>query len=699
MKIYKYITKLLTLTALVSLLCFSFTSCDKDNSDGETILHVFGPSPALRGGQISFIGLNLDKISSITLPQGIEINQFDTISSDLIKLTVPQEAQPGKVTLTTNSGDVITTMTELTFSEPISITSCLPTTVKAGDELTIKGDYLNNVKSVIFSDNVEVSDFVSSSRKEIVVIVPAEARTGKIRVSNGAEIPIEVYNDEVTTVVAPALNIIAPKLIKAGSEATLTGTDFDLVSKIIFAGDKEVTDFSINDDNTIITVTVPVDAQDGVVTLVAKSGLMIESSDEFEMKVPSEVVIQEAVLKNGEEFNLVGIDMDLVSSLMFGDVEATIISSDETSLVATVPDVANSLTITLNTQALKTVELTVPAYVKPVITSMSPLEFTAGESFMITGTDLDLVRQVLFNDAPDPVEVSPVSSTELEVVSPKAATSGTITLVTVNGDNIVSTDALTINAANVPVITSMTELVKPGAMMIINGSKLNLVEDIIFQDGVKATKYGTRSAELIEVYVPEEAAKGKVTLTLKAFDGKEVVSKVFTISGTDPVIDESYVFFNFTDKGSWWGGYGSTENDPALSLDGTSYFRVNATLPGGWNDFFWRNGKNGLKTDGVTVEDWAVKIDVNVLGSTTMPLRVRFKGASGDFWAVTSGLENRGGWYTITIPLTQFVDGDGHGTNHMTSVDDIDQDFGMATDSDPGELNICIDNLRFEKIN
>jgi hypothetical protein len=175
------------------------------------------------------------------------------------------------------------------------------------------------------------------------------------------------------------------------------------------------------------------------------------------------------------------------------------------------------------------------------------------------------------------VNVEPSSSTSFVVNVPTDATSGIVKFVTVNGTEISSPSELTVTEADIPVITSIPASAKPGQLLVIQGTKLNLVESVIFQNNVKATQFGTRSATLLEVYVPENAAKGAVTLKLITFAGKEV-SVPITISGTDPITDPSYVFFDFDGKNSWWGSYGKVENDPALSLSG-NYFRINQDLP------------------------------------------------------------------------------------------------------------------------
>jgi len=127
------------------------TSCEgKEEEDTKVVLQSFGPMPIARGAELKFIGLNLDKVTSVVLPNDITITTFTKKEPTLLTLTVPQEAMPGYVTLKTPDGD-ITTKTTIGFSEPISIASFTPATVKAGDVLTITGDYLNLVSEVILS--------------------------------------------------------------------------------------------------------------------------------------------------------------------------------------------------------------------------------------------------------------------------------------------------------------------------------------------------------------------------------------------------------------------------------------------------------------------------------------------------------------------------------------------------------------------
>jgi hypothetical protein len=159
----------------------------------------------------------------------------------------------------------------------------------------------------------------------------------------------------------------------------------------------------------------------------------------------------------------------------------------------------------------------------------------AGSELTVNGNDLDLIRKVIFSSAAKTVNVEPSSSASFVVNVPTDATSGIVKFVTVNGTEILSPSELTVTEADIPVISSIPSSIKPGQLLIIQGTKLNLVESVIFQDNVKATQFGTRSATLLEVYVPENAARGTNNINLITFNGKTVTVSV-NIMATDPIL-------------------------------------------------------------------------------------------------------------------------------------------------------------------
>ena len=680
-----------------------FMGCDKSDTDNTIILDSFGPSPALRGGDLRFIGNNLNEVKAVvftglTPGSTVEVTDITIVNIHEIKVVIPQDAGPGIVTLKTAQKD-ITTITPLTFSEPIEISKITPTSIKAGETLTIEGDYLNLIMEVIFFDNVvvEADDFLpGQSRKKLQVVVPAEAQTGKIILSNGEEIPIEVYSESEINVVLPSITAFSPEIIKPGKEIKISGKDLELTKSIMFSGDKEVGDFTINDDFTEITLVTPEDIQDGTFKLIAKSTVEIESTKPLATVMPSELAVAPKIVKNGDDLIITGKDLDLVSIIKFNELEAEITTKSETEITVAVPETANSTVATL--VALSTKEVNTPefSYIKPEITSLSPTTLMAGTDLTVNGTDLDLIRLVRFPSAMNDVEVEPSSSTSFVVTVPADATSGNATFITVNETEVTSSVTLTITPADIPIITESSASIKPGQLLVIEGTKLNLVESVIFQNGIKATQFGTRSATLLEVIVPDNAKKGANNIELVTFAGKTVTITV-TISGTDPVVDPSLMIYDFEGglaNDGRWGGIGG-EGDPSDALSG-KYYEITAS---NWGTGYWWFAENWMTHPSVTKSDHVVKMDIrlrNDIPAASAEVRLLLSGKAVNFLPYLLDGDNwstGGDWKTITIPLTAWTD-------LANPTPASGGDWGIATwVNESNFTGFCVDNIRYEKIN
>lgn len=679
------------------------TSCNKDDQDSQIVLKSFGPSPALRGGDLKFIGNNLDQVTSIILPDNLAVTAFKTKTPELIVVEVPQATIDGKITLKTPQGDIVT-KTLLKISEPITITSITPETVRPGEVISIKGTYLNLVRAAIFAKNKTVLNFVSQSAGELTVTVPLDAQTGIVVLSNGKEDPILVESQSALNIALPDISQISPNPVKAGSLLTITGTNLDLTRDLIFGGGKKVTEF-VSKSRTKLEATVPADARDGKIKLVCASEVTVESATDLVMAIPSISEIVPNPVKNGATLTVNGTDLDLVTQVTFGGGKSGVIQSGTaTELKVKVPADATAGPVSFATAAGKSVSSVDLALVIPAITSLNPLELKANASLTITGTDLDLVVKVVFTGG-NTINLNSPGETEIIVTVPSGTLSGPVKVITSNNSEITSSESLTIIASNVPLITNMPLTMKPGQMITLEGEKLDLLTDVIFPVDVKATMFGVKTATLLEVVVPLNVTKGKGKIRFVTKDNEFSESPEVMISGVDPVKDPTLVYFNFDNLGSWWGDAGAAENDPALSLDGTNYWRVNKSC-NGWTGLFWRNGKNDFPADriGTDVAQYVVKFDINILEPMTAgQLRLRFNGQEGDFWYLwapwaESGSFKTDGWITVTIPITDFRDQWGGGTNQPTDLSKVDADFGMAFDGGASLVNICLDNIRFEKL-
>ncbi len=702
---------------LVAISCFLFaTACEKADdvntnqlASGDVTLESFGPCPIPRGAELRIIGTNLDRVEAIILPGTGSVNDIKRISNNEIRIIVPQTAEEGPIKLKTGSNE-ISSITNLTFEETILISKISPLSVKAGDVIKVEGDYLNLIAEIIFAEDVHVpaENFKSQSREAIEVAVPVETQTGKIIVSDGADIipdasgefgiPIWVYSEDELTVTLPSVTSFSPETIRAGSILTITGKDFDLVESIQFGGDKAAESFTVNEDKTSITVTVPMDAQDGTVVLTAFSGVEVAGGKPLIMVVPTISAIAPNPVKNGAVLTVTGKDLDLISQVMFGgEKEGTIAEGGTaTEIKVNIPEDAVSGAVTFTTLAGKTVTSAVLNFVLPVITDINPTTILAGASITITGSNLDLVKKIIFGGNTEGI-IASQTETSIEVQSLSNSLSDIIVLVTSNGTEVKSTQEITINS-DLPIISSMPGQVKPGAKMTIEGTKLNLVESITFEDNAKAIKYGIRSETIIEVYVPDHAKKGRVTLTLNTFDGKTVISSEFKVVGTDPIVDPSLVIDDFENHNghdaTWdnWGGNIDYNTDE----ENNHYIQLHSGISG----WAWLYGCNHQSSRGnfpsiANPDDYVLKLDLRVTGNYESGVMFAF---SFGGWSGTTSLlsaqdnyTTNGEWMTVTIPMSSIWT--------AGAINGASGDWGMSLNGGtiPVGVEISIDNVRFEQ--
>lgn len=473
----------LCLAGALLLTGVSFTSCLKgDDVDtnqyvGGISLNVFGPSPVARGGELRFFGSGMNQVTAVVIPGCADITDINVISDREIRITVPQEAQPGLVTLRTPNGD-ITTKTELTFTEPISIENFTPATVLPGDELTIEGEYLNLIHEVIFADDVTVTeeDFITHERNMIKLLVPEEAQTGQIILSDGEELPNLIYSEEDLVVTLPSVETVVNKEnAKPGDVVEINGENLDLVRQMLMPDGTEV-EFTVTSP-TAIEFILPENASDGDVVVIPASGVKVTVAH-LTMAVPTNLVATPASdLRGGDEIVLTGLNLDVVTSLSFPGVAENVqpASLSEKELTVVMPEAAQSGSLILNTKSGKQVSIVIET-LKPLVGSYNPSSIPAGESLLINGQNLDLVASVTFGGG-QTVAVSSSSASQLSVSVPMEAETGNIVLNMYNGETV-EAPSLTVTKPQCCYVMNLPEKVDAGALLeleVANRDKLTQV--------------------------------------------------------------------------------------------------------------------------------------------------------------------------------------------------------------------------------
>ena len=571
--------------SVMALLGLSLTACSNDDDlgtnqyQGGVSLNVYGPSPVMRGGMLRFLGSNLDQVSEVIIPDGISVTNIQVVQAGVpseIRVTVPKDGPvPGLVTLVTNTGQRITTKTELNYEEGIEITS-FPASAMPGDVIKIEGDYLNLIYSMAFADNVIIgeSDFVSHSRYAIEVRVPDEAKTGKLEFYTAdltvidkskveyqiiqSETAIEIGLPTVTSIkgrnsAEPMGNITC----KAGETILIYGSYLNIVKDVTIGGVSA--NYIQYVEGKGISCMLPMEAPDGDIVLVCKSGVEVPIGTVTTVK-PSECVATPNPVKAGQALTIKGKDMITVSSVVFptildganpdgGEIQV----SDDKVVVMSVPDVAvegNLLLVMANGMSVE-----VPfTLVKPTATAYNVNPASAGSPLQITGTNLDLVKSVTFgetaNDA-DKFEVS-ADGTKITVTIPMDGLSGKPQLNLANG-TFVEGPELAVNEAVFCYFTELPGLddeLKAGdsfTLPVANGDKLTGVEI----NGEKCQYVLTNNNQLI-IGIPNTAKKGskvrlissngEITYTFDFIPNTEVTTVLWTGQAiADDWKDQPYV--------------------------------------------------------------------------------------------------------------------------------------------------------------
>lgn len=631
--------KIFNISALLAMCLMILAGCqeemvstDQYAEDGVT-LKAFGPSPVMRGGELRFLGTNLDKVVEVLIPGVDPITEITVVKSGIpseIRVTVPKDGpEPGFVTLKTADGKEIVTKTLLTFSEPIVIESLTPASVAPGETLTIKGDYFNLIHEVIFAEGVLVSekDFKKHDRYEIQVVVPVEARTGVVGLGDLDELNNEdpelfanvIYSEEELVVAQPEVTKMEAPRYKAGETVKITGKNFQYVEALNLPGAAAV-EFTKNAANTEITFVLPAAAQDGEAVLVAKSGVEVVAG-KYETVVPTELAAAPQPVKAGATLTITGKDIDLVTGINFPGKDGVEFQPAE-AITLTVPEEAydsvydkesdknNPAPIVLNMANGKSVTV---AYtlVKPVVTEL-PASASAGSDMTITGTDLDLVKSVTFGGDLK-VDVAAVDGT-ITVAVPTTAETGALKLNLANGTSV-ETESVTIDK---PVACYITEL--PGADQEINGGQVLIVP---VANGDKLTGVQVNGEDVnfllnetdLYITIPRLAKAGTVLKLISSNGAVEYVIDCIPATITNTVLWTGE--FNIGNWGGMqdlaWGGYDWSSID--LSV-GAQSLVFDVTL-NDWGENWWqmqlRHGQDwGQLPEAVQVEFTAGQTQVIV---------------------------------------------------------------------------------------
>ena len=577
-KILKY-----SLLAALGLLMAATTGCKKSELDTDQFngfsLAAIAPNPVMRGGELRLVGGGLENATAVQFAGGVSVTDITVVKSGAqseIRVLVPMEGpEVGKVTVVGNDGRKASTRFDLTFSEPIEIDSFTPGEVLSGDVITFKGEYLNDVKEIIFTGSDSfATEFVSQSRHELKVVVPANAISGPVILSDVNEleddtsIPNHIYTKTDLVVGDPTVVKAEKAIYKSGDVIFVEGAHLDMIENVALPQVEEVT-FEVADDAKGIKFNLPPTATDGHIILTSYAGVEFDAG-EIETVTVRDLAVKSLAederFKGGSEVEITGEDLNLVTKVEFTNSAEGSWYFSEDKIIAIQPVDAKDGPVTVTLDSGKKAYSEDIEVVKPEIRDMEYFdEYVAGKTVVtVRGEDLDLVVDVTIGDKKQgfiPCEYELITDefgyTDVKVAIPEQAYSGPITFTSAAGYET-STPEITITYDMAVAVQFTSPSFGLGNDISIKGKNLLQIEQV-FVKGKKVTSFGLRADDAMTFAIPEGVGPGVYRLAFVLTDGSELTWPVpFEITAP---FTETFYWEGNEDLGSW-------SNQPYLGGDG-----------------------------------------------------------------------------------------------------------------------------------
>ena len=540
----------------------------------------------------------------------------------------------------------------------VKLLSFGPTGARHGDTLRFIGANLNKVTEVDFTGTnavVKQADFKQQTAELILLIVPQSAERGYVtlKTPEGNVVSKTQFNLNVKSSVT--ISTMTPQA-RPGENITLAGNYLNWVKSITFAKNKVVSNFVSQSINQLV-VTVPADAQTGplVITYAGTDSADFQTADTLKVTLPLVTALAPNPVKPGSNLTITGTNLDLAKKVIISGVADPItsfVSQSATGLVVAVPATAKKGQVIL--EAASGVQTTSAAdlnIVLPMATAIAPASVNLGDNLTITGTDIDLVKKVIFSGVASPV-TNFVSQSAMQIVVkvPAGARSGKLTLEAASGVQTQTTASLNLL---LPAITSMSpNPVDPGANLTITGTRLDMVKSVAFTNAAAVTSFVSQSPTQIVMKVPAGVLKGKLTLGIANPTDTIQSAETLEITGAAPPPTIALPFYLDALSSNWNGwngdGWGGTKDMASTSIvrEGSKAIRINYV--GGYGSPFQIGGAN-VSVSGYTT----FKISLfGAPGSNGKSIQVKLNGDKGPVYPIQVV---EGKWTDYAIPLSTFT--------------------------------------------
>jgi hypothetical protein len=302
----------------------------------------FSPAQASIGATVTVDGSSL---KSVTAAKVGAISASFVIDSDKkLRLIVPAGATTGRIEVANGSASALS-KSDLVIDSAIKVTSVTPSTVLAPARINVAGSQLDLVRQARLGGTWLA--IAGQSASSLALDVPLGASTGYLTLVDAAG--ASTTTAFLVTVASPmTIGSLSPAAVARGAPLTIGGTHLDRAASVKFAGEATAP-IASKSGTTSITVTVPLTAVSGPITVNGNLGDSVVSAASVTVLVPITVDANASYSLPSVPSSLTipGSGLLAVTGATVGSTATTITAKSDSAVTFTVPAGVQCGSITL----------------------------------------------------------------------------------------------------------------------------------------------------------------------------------------------------------------------------------------------------------------------------------------------------------------------------------------------------------------
>ncbi|QJD80977.1 cell shape determination protein CcmA [Spirosoma rhododendri] len=231
------------------------------------------PARIVNNANLSITGNSVYRITDVRIgTQTVPI--IGRTEGSSVQVSIPTGIAGGLVTVVNRAGQA-TTSSPLVIVQRPTVTDIIPQKARPGERIVVRGTYLQNAQFYFFNSSTPAAEGGRNEDNEHWILVPTDAQSGSIRVTNATG---EGAQTDVFTVIRPVtVTDFTPKSTKIGGELIVSGQNLASTTAVRVNGGTLNAPFRIS--GTSLIITIPTGTVTGQICVINDAGTTCSSAN------------------------------------------------------------------------------------------------------------------------------------------------------------------------------------------------------------------------------------------------------------------------------------------------------------------------------------------------------------------------------------------------------------------------------------